>query len=68
MLSMIIHDSQLAFTYSKSTTETRGKGVKYVQLIIKTSEDVIDAVLVFLLLTLNIFLPFLMFLLFTLNK
>ena len=55
---MIIHDSQLAFTYSKSTTETRGKGVKYVQLIIKTSEDVIDAVLVFLLLTLNIFLPF----------
>ena len=45
--------SQLTFTCSKSTTETLEKGVKYVQ-----SFDVIVAVLMFLLSTLNIFHTF----------
>ena len=43
-------ESQLAFTYSKLTIETLGQGVKYV------FEHILHLVLVFLLLTLNIYL------------
>ena len=53
-------DSQLTFTCSKSRTEVVEKSVKYVRS---------DVVLVFLLLTLNIFHTFfLLSLLLTLNK
>ena len=50
--------TQLVFTCSKSTLETLEKGVRYVQCYQKKHQkDVID-VLVFLLLTLNIFHTF----------
>ena len=55
---MVEKDSQLTFTCSKSTIKTLGKGAKCV----------IDVVQVFLLLTVNILNPFLVFLLLTLNK
>ena len=47
--------NQLTCTCSKSTTETLEKDVTYVQsLRLKHQIDIIDVVLVFLLLTLNI--------------
>ena len=49
--------SQLTFACSKSTIETLEKGVKYVQNIRMFICDN-DVVLVFLFLTLNIFLAF----------
>ena len=49
----------LIFTYSKSTIETLEKDVKYVQSQqYKHQNDATDVVLVFLLLTLNIFHTF----------
>ena len=60
--------TQLTFTCSKSTIITLEKGVKFVQSYQwKHQNDVIDVVLLFLLLTLNIFHIFL-FLLLTFNK
>ena len=50
--------SQLRFTCSKSTIETLEKAVKYNHDKSTRTIDVIDAVLVFLLLTLNIFNTF----------
>ena len=58
-------NTQLTFTFSKSAIETLEKGVKYVKV---NDNDVIDVVLVFLMLTLNIFYLFLVFLLLTLNR
>ena len=52
--------TQLKFTCSNLTIETPGKGVKYVQSKQKKHQnDVNDVVMVFLLLTLNIFDTFL---------
>ena len=51
--------AQLTFTCSKSKIETLEKGVKYVQSLQQKYQNVIDAVLVFLLLTLNLFHIFL---------
>ena len=52
--------AQLKFTCSNLTIETLGKGVKYVQSKQKKHQnDVNDVVMVFLLLTLNIFDTFL---------
>ena len=51
--------TQLTFTCSKSTVETLEKGVKYVQINTKNTRTTsFDIVLVFLLLTLNIFHSF----------
>ena len=51
--------SQQTFTGSKSTIETLERGVKYVQSQqLKHQNAVIDVVLIFLLLTLNIFHTF----------
>ena len=50
---------QAAFTCSKLTIETRKQGVKYVQIYQKRHQsDVTGVILVFLLLTLNIFYTF----------
>ena len=53
---------QLTFTFSKSVTKKLEKGVKYVQNSQqqqkKPQNDVIDFVLVFLLLTSNVFYTF----------
>ena len=51
--------TQLTLICSKSTTETLGKRAKYIQsLQQKHQNDACDVVLVFLLLTLNIFHAF----------
>ena len=46
---------QLTFIFSQSGIETLEKGVKYVQVNNEKYQSVIDIVLVFFLLTLNIF-------------
>ena len=49
---------QLTFIFSQSAIETLEKGVKYVQVNDEKYQSVIDVVLVFFLLTLNIFHTF----------
>ena len=49
---------QLTFIFSQSGIETLEKGVKYVQVNNEKYQSVIDIVLVFFLLTLNIFHTF----------
>ena len=52
---MPLQVTQLTFDCSNSTIETLEKGVKYVQsLQYKHQNDIIDVILVFLWLTLNI--------------
>ena len=57
MMRRLVVNAQLKFTCSYSTTETLEKGVCS-KLAIKHQNDVTDVVLVFLLLTLNIFHKF----------
>ena len=57
MMRRLVVNAQLKFTCSYSTIETLEKGVCS-KLAIKHQNDVTDVVLVFLLLTLNIFHKF----------